>query len=322
MDDTRNILLLSDDVLTELEIGTGDVIAAIEKAIAAEASGAVFTAPKSAVLPGAGRYMMTTLSTGDLSGLTIVKSVTVSPRNPARGLRGIEGIIIVQDSETGVLRAVMEAGWVTAIRTAGLSCVVASRLANPRSHVASFVGCGVQARSHLSAFQDLFPLTEVRILGRGRANIDRLCAQADQYGLKAVVCESAEEALDGADLVVSSVTLSFELEPFLNAGWLKPGAFASITDAGTSWRPGDMNKFGMLIIDDVEQEKASVKKMVDPKLVHSDLAGLVCGDSQAAFDPSVRSAFVFRGLAIGDYAVASLAYAQAQEKRLGKVVEW
>ena len=83
-----------------------------------------------------------------------------------------------------------------------------------------------------------------------------------------------------------------------------------------------MDKFGRLIIDDVEQEKASVKKMVDPKLVHSDLAGLVCGDSQATFDPSVRSAFVFRGLAIGDYAVASLAYAQALAKGLGKVVEW
>ena len=83
-----------------------------------------------------------------------------------------------------------------------------------------------------------------------------------------------------------------------------------------------MDKFGIVIIDDLIQETTSAQKTNDPKLVHTDLTGLVTGGSQVTFDPLVRSAFIFRGLAIGDYAVASLAYAQAQEKGLGKIIEW
>ena len=41
-----------------------------------------------------------------------------------------------------------------------------------------------------------------------------------------------QQRVRDADLIVSSVTLAFDLEPFVDAGWLKPGAFAAVTDAG------------------------------------------------------------------------------------------
>jgi ornithine cyclodeaminase/alanine dehydrogenase len=63
---------------------------------------------------------MTTLSAGDAPQIAVVKSVMVSPRNPARGLPAIEGAILLQSSETGRPLALMEAGWVTAVPTAGL----------------------------------------------------------------------------------------------------------------------------------------------------------------------------------------------------------
>ncbi|SEQ84140.1 ornithine cyclodeaminase/alanine dehydrogenase [Nitrosomonas sp. Nm51] len=69
----------------------------------------------------------------------------------------------------------LDGGWVTAARTAGLSAVAAKRLAKIDSSVAAFIGCGVQARSHLKVFADLFPLTEIRAFGRGAENRDKLC---------------------------------------------------------------------------------------------------------------------------------------------------
>ena len=51
-------------------------------------------------MPGGGRYMMSTLSVGD-DGLTILKTVSVSPDNAARGLAAINGAILVLDAETG-----------------------------------------------------------------------------------------------------------------------------------------------------------------------------------------------------------------------------
>jgi ornithine cyclodeaminase/alanine dehydrogenase len=322
MTDTGDYVSLSDETLASLGISTADVVDRIEHAVRAEARGALWTAPKSALLPGDGRYMMTTLAAADDPQITVVKSVMVSPSNPDRGLDSIQGSIILHDSETGQLRAVMGARWVTAVRTAGLSGVVARRMADPESSKAAFIGCGVQARSHLDAFADLFPLTEIRACGRGQANIDRLCALAREKGLTARACSSPREALEDADLIVSSVTLSFDLEPFLDARWLKPGAFASITDVATPWISEGMNAFDVIIVDDQEQEKASPKKMVSAELVAGDLKGLVTGETPAAFDVCRRSAFVFRGLAIGDFAVASLAFSRAIAAGLGTSVRW
>jgi ornithine cyclodeaminase/alanine dehydrogenase len=315
-------LILSDDTLAGLGVSVTEIADAVEQAIRDEAAGAISTAPKSAVLPGDGRYMMTTLSTSDRPDMTVVKSVMVSPRNPGRGLPGVEGNIILQDSETGRLRAVMEAGWVTAVRTAGLSAVVAKRMANPASETIAFIGTGVQARSHLDAFQALFPLKEMRAFGRGRANLDHLCRIAEGKGLAAKACATPKEALEGADLVVSSVTLSFDLQPFIDAGWLKPGAFASITDLAAPWIADSMQALDSVVIDDEAQEHASPKKMVDPGLIGGDLKRLVGERSGLTFDPGKRSAFIFRGLAIGDFAVACLAYERARAAWKGHSIRW
>jgi ornithine cyclodeaminase/alanine dehydrogenase-like protein (mu-crystallin family) len=318
----REFQILSDQLLESLKIPTRQITDTIEAAIRGQDDGQIHTAPKSVVLPGGGRYIMSTLSSGDKAGLTVVKSVTVSPDNPSRGLKGIEGVITLQDSQTGVLKAVMASSWITAVRTAGLSLVAARRLANPQSRIIAFVGCGVQAHTHLKAFAEEFPIDEVRVVGRGKANIDKLCAAATEMGLYASAPSSPEEALRDADIIVTSVTISFDLEPFLDPQWMKPGAFATITDAGIPWLRDHMNAFQTIIIDDEEQEAASSKKMVDPSLVSCELRKLVTGELNAEFENNKRAAFVFRGLAIGDFAVASLAYEMARVSSNIPTVEW
>ena len=77
-----------------------------------------FSVTAAAITPGDGRYVMSTLSTGEDPPLTVVKAVTVSPDNPDQGLPAINGAITVFDSRTGLLRAVMGANWITAVRTA------------------------------------------------------------------------------------------------------------------------------------------------------------------------------------------------------------
>ncbi len=311
MTEARDFLYLSDETLSGLGISTADVIGCIENALRSKAEDTVWAAPKASILPGDGRYMMATLAASDTPGIIAVKSVIVSPRNPARGLPGINGAIMLLDSETGQLLAVMDANWITAVRTSGLSAVVARRLANPQSASVAFVGCGVQAHSHLDAFAELFPLTEIRAFGRGAANVEKLCAAARERGLEAKASASAQEALEGADLIVTSITLSYDVAPFLDARWLKPGAFAAMTDLAIPWMPQGMTAFDTVIIDDSQQEAAMEKPMVDRTLVQGDMTDLVTGSVTAGFAPERRSAFVFRGLAIGDFALAAHAYTRA-----------
>ena len=311
------VLYLPDKALASMGIAPRDIADAIEAAVAEKASGRLHTAPKSAILPGRDRYMMSTLAVGDREGLTILKAATVSPDNPSRKLPAINGAIMALDAETGLLRAVLGANWVTAVRTAALSAVAARRLADPDANIVAFVGTGVQAHSHLAAFADMFPLTEVRAFGRGRANVDKLCGTARSMGLAATAANDAQAALDGADLVVTSVTLDYSIAPFLDAAWLKPGAFASITDLGIPWRQESMTAFGSLVIDDREQEEASARKMVPPDLVKADLTQLI-GGSGPSRSTDRPNAFAFRGMALGDYAAAALAVKHAEAEGVGQ----
>ena len=314
--ESDRFLVLSDSDLAGLGIAVGDIADAVESAILDLARGVIRAVPKSALLPGDGRYMMTTLASGDDPDMTIVKSVMVSPRNPGRGRPGIDGAILVQDSETGALRAVMQAGWVTAMRTAALSALAARRLADPKAETIGFIGAGVQARSHLETFAAMFPLTGITVYGRGQANIDRLCDMAREMGLTAQACATPRETVEAADLIVSSVTLSYDIAPFVDARWLKPGAFAAITDLALPWLPEAMTAFDSIHIDDAEQEAASEAKLVAPDLVSGDLRTLI--EAPAPTPGEARRAFVFRGLAIGDFALARLACLRAEDANAGQ----
>lgn len=312
-------LLLTDADLDALGVAPGELADAIEDALAAKAKGRLLTAPKSALLPGGGRYMMATL-TVEADGLTVVKQVSLCPDNPAQGRPAIDGAILVTDARTGRLRALMGAGWITAHRTAALSAVAARHLADPEAHVAAFVGAGVQASSHLAAFRDAFPLAEVRVVSRGSVNRDRFLAEARASGLHAHACDSAEAALDGADIVVTSVTLDYEIAPFLDARWLKPGAFASITDLAIPWRKDGLDAFGTIVVDDLEQERASEKPLVPPELVGGDLTGLVTLRTPARSEDR-PNAFVFRGIGLGDHAATRLALERAVAAGAGRPLD-
>ena len=205
------------------------------KPLREKAAGRLLTAPKSALLPGDGRYMMSTLAVGTDPAFTILKAVSVCPDNPDLGLPAINGSILVFDAHTGLLTALLDANWVTAVRTAALSAVAARRFAQRDARSIGFIGTGVQARSHLAAFMAEYPIAEIRAFGRGRKNLDALIDHARGLGLTASAAESPEDALRDVDIVVTSVTLDYTIEPFLDARWLKPGAFAAITDLGIPW---------------------------------------------------------------------------------------
>lgn len=303
---------LTEAFLSQLSISTSDVVGEIERHITGQRRGEVWCAPKAAVWPGDERFIMATLGVASEPRIVATKALVVNPRNAKRGLATLNSLITLLDGETGRPIAVVDGNWVTEKRTAGLSVVAAKRLARPDSTTAAFIGCGVQARGHLEALIDLFPLREIRAFGRGSINRDTLCQLARSRGLAAVPCDTARSAIDGADIVVTSLTLVPAPVPFVDARWLKAGSFTAMTDLALPWLPESMSSFDRIVIDDLEQEATMSKPMVKPDLVSGDLTGLVCGDVAGRGSPSERTTFVFRGLAVGDLAVAGLAYIRAK----------
>lgn len=317
METDSGLSYLSQTTLQALALTTDEVVESIEHLIRRQSQARAWNAPKAVIQPPDGRYMMATLSAADDPPFLAMKSLIFNPRNRERGLPDINAVVTLLDSDTGVPLAVIDGNWVTAVRTAGLSAVAAKRLARPDASVAAFIGCGVQAQSHLQAFAALFPLKEIRAFGRGTANRDALCQAAEKLGLSSIASETAREAVQDADLVITSVTFSPQLVPFLDARWLQPGAFATMTDQAASWVADGMPAFNRIVIDDLEQEAQMPKPLVDPALVAGDLTGLVNGDIAGRRSADEKTAFVFRGLALGDLAVAALAYQRALQSDKG-----
>jgi ornithine cyclodeaminase/alanine dehydrogenase-like protein (mu-crystallin family) len=303
---------LSSAVLDGFRISTRAIVDEIERQIVGQRKGEVWCAPKAAVMPGDDRYIMATLGVSSEPKVIATKSLLVNPRNAERGLPTLNSLITLLDGETGLPLALIDGNWVTEKRTAGLSAVAARRLAQRDSSIAAFIGCGVQARGHLEAFADLFPLREIRAFGRGAANRDALCKLARSRGLDAVPCDDAKAAIEGADIVVTTIPLVPAPVPFLDANWLKQGGFAAIVDLALPWLPESMARFDRVIIDDLEQEAKIEKPMISPRLVAGDLAGLVSGDVPGRQNAGERTSFTFRGMAVGDLAVAALCYLRAK----------
>jgi ornithine cyclodeaminase/alanine dehydrogenase-like protein (mu-crystallin family) len=303
---------LSASVLDRLAISTADVIGEIERQIIGQRRGEVWCAPKAVVLPGDARYIMATLGVASEPRVLVTKSLVVNPRNAGRGLPTLNSLIVLLDSETGMPLALVDGNWVTAKRTAGLSAVAAIRLARKDASSAAFIGCGVQARGHLEMLTDLFALREVRAFGRGTDNRDALCRMAMSRGMTAMPCDTPRAAVDGADIVVTTVTLVPEPVPFLDARWLKAGSFTTMVDLALPWLPESMSSLDQIVVDDLVQETKMTKPMIKPELVAGDLTGLVCGDVPGRQSAMARTAFAFRGLAVGDLAVAAFAYVRAK----------
>src|SRR5436305_9820895 len=91
-------------------------------------------------------------------GMLSTKVIALSPDNAARGLPRIHATCLLHDPVTGQLLALLEAGYLTEIRTAGASALATSYLARPEAATLLVFGTGPQARAHLEVLPTVRPL--------------------------------------------------------------------------------------------------------------------------------------------------------------------
>ncbi|MGX9883178.1 ornithine cyclodeaminase family protein [Streptomyces sp. NPDC002276] len=158
-----------------------------------------------------------------------LKAMVLKPENPARGLDLHIGIVLVYDPDTGAPLAMMDAGAVTAVRTAAVSAVATESLARPDAGDLAVLGSGVQARSHLEAMQLVRPLHRVRVWSRTSQNAEAYRRwAAEELGIVVEAMPTPAQALAGADLVC---TTTASKEPVVQAADLAPGVHVNAVGA-------------------------------------------------------------------------------------------
>lgn len=144
------------------------------------------------------------------------KLVSVFPGNAARGGMSHQGLIVMFDPETGAPVAVVDAGEVTAIRTAAASAAASEALALAEANHLAVLGTGEQARRHILAIRAMRPLQRVTIWGR---DADRAAALAEELG-----CETAPSPREAVAHAAIICTVTAAAEPILFASDVRPGS--------------------------------------------------------------------------------------------------
>jgi len=244
------------------------------------------------------------------AGHALLKWVTSFPGNPRAGLPTVMGAVLLSDASNGVLRAVLEAGAVTALRTGAAAVLAAETLGRSDARTAAVVGAGVNGRAAARTFA-----------ARGREVVlfdaDRSRAEAVAAELGARVAGSLGEAL-AADLIVT-VTPGHEV--LLPPGTLRPGQHVSLMGAdgpGKAEIAVEELLRCNLFCDDWEQashngELAGVwqARRIAPNDV-TPLGHVLDGAPGRDGDDDI-TAFDSTGLAIQDLAIALAALERADE---------
>ena len=314
----KEILYLSRDDVVACGLTLAEVEAAVEAMFAAKAAGKTVMKPKIglAVPP----YSLFLAQAGALESPAYagLKWAGIQSTLKAGTLPHISGLIVINDFTTGMPVMVMDGTWVTGVRTAAITAVAAKHLARSDSSGIGFVACGVQARSHLVALREHFPLAHVRAYSRRRATAETYADEIRAQGLEAEAVAEPRAAVEGMDIVISTVPILPRIDPFLDAAWLAPGSFAGIVDLGWFWIPESLAILDRVVTDDLDQ--AVTEGLPQTNTYDGDVAALVAGTLPGRQTRDERMALIFAGLGLADVAVGAAIYERAQKRGIGSVL--
>ena len=248
------LLYLSREDVEAVDLPMADIVAALEEMFREKGQGNVEMPPKPGIhtRPDAFIHAMPAyIPSLEAAGM---KWVSGYPGNQARGLPYITGLLVLNDPLTGIPLAVMDATWITAMRTGAATALAARYLARPDSSTVAVLGCGVQGRSNAHALATLFELKKVRAFDPHPERVREYARDIqDQLGLEVVPAADPRDALRGADLVVTAGPILKDPDPVIAADWLEPGGFASAVDFDSYWQGAALEQADKIATDDLAQ---------------------------------------------------------------------
>lgn len=320
------VLILTDSEVREA-LPVADAIDAIERAFKEFAEGG-------ATMP-AKVYLDFPQYAGDLrimpaafgSTFAGVKIVNSHPGNPERGLPAVVGTYLLVSQETGMPLTVLDATYLTAVRTGAASAVATRAMARKGSSSLGLVGAGVQARFQFEALAEVMSVGEVLVWGPSNdiARRDRFLSEmrAEHRDYK---WRAADEVADAsrADVVCTTTP---SRRPLVLDRWVSAGTHINAVGAdgpGKQELDPAILKRARVIVDEWEQARHGGEVNVPlsrGEMNEGDIAGslseVVSGRIPGRTVEDEVTVFDSTGLAIEDIAVASMVYQRALEDGLG-----
>ena len=293
-----------------------------------------FDVPLRAVINGShGNFLFMPAYCEDM-GAAGLKIVNIMPGNPEKGLPASIGQVLLIDGETGVVKAMMDGTYVTALRTAAASGAAFELFGRKDAQIGAMIGTGSQAMCQLEAMLTARPLREVRVAARNfektKEFVEKAREELASYGADIIACRDTNSAVDGADLV-TLVTVSGT--PVCSAEYFKPGCTISAVGAYTydmqELDPAVFDKCGKIYFDSVDavlSESGDILRPLDEGTLTKDQFTGDIGEFILGRIPGRESddeIIVFENVGIGalDLMTAAKVYDKATAEGIGMIWE-
>lgn len=280
-----------------------DVIEILERAFQSKRAGAVEMPPKIGVHPREDAFihaMPAYLSDADEVGL---KWVAGYPTNQQVGVPYLHGLLVLSDAGTGRPLAVMDATWITEVRTAAASLLGIRALASEPVETLGIIGCGRQGSVHLELSRQVLPtLKRAVVFDPARERAEALAGAAGS--LEVEVVSAPEEVCPSAQVVISCAPIVRDPARPIRRAHLRVASVVCAIDFDATFAEDVFADAAMFVVDDVAQYDHYRRQgyfegyPTDP----SELCDLL--DPEALQPPGLK-VYVPLGIALEDVAVAA-----------------
>jgi ornithine cyclodeaminase len=270
----------------------------------------------------------------EAAGVFGAKVTAVFPSNLGTPYESHQGVVLLFEGEFGRPLAVLDAGEITAVRTAAVSGVATRVLARDSSRVLTLVGSGGQAAPHLEAMVVARPsIDEVRVwsreadLGLAEGFVARESERwaESRPDLHVELVPDLPTALAGADVVC---TLTAAAVPVVRGEWLSPGTHVNAVGfSGPTGRELDAEALrrSAFFVDrreSIENEggeylAAVAEGAIGSGHVRGELGEVLLGTVSGRTEPEEITMFRSLGLAVEDVASARFLYDEARVAGVG-----
>lgn len=290
-------------------------IRAVAEALVALSSGRALVPPRTSLeVPGTRTTALVMPAYLPGTGRVGLKLISLCEDNPSRGLPYAQAVTVVMDAEKGTPLAVLDAGYLTALRTGAASGVATNALARRDARVAAVFGAGVQGRTQLEAAAAVRRLSKAYIV-----DVDAGAAAAFAVEMTArlgfeVAPAGAVTALRDADIVATATTAS---TPVFEDGDLKPGAHIN---AVGSYKPHVREVPGATVRRAavfVDERRSALEEagdliiplrdgLIGPDHIRAEIGEVLAGTAPGRLSEDEITLFKSVGNAVEDLAVAGL----------------
>jgi ornithine cyclodeaminase len=255
---------------------------------------------------------------------TFVKTFSYFPANPEKFNRPTtSSMVFLFDAETGLPACVMEASWVTGLKTAASTAVTTAYLARPGSKTVTIFGAGTLGRLHLMAVAERFNLSQAYFVDIVPEVAEECASDLEPrlgFPVQAIPLEKCKDAVIQSDIIFTVTTGN---QALFERSWLKPGAFVARLGSYQEVALDVITQADKVVVDNwhyVSPRIPEIVQLVDEgrfssEQVHAAWPDIVAGSATGRENDQEIIVFIALGI-WGEYA-AILPQVYRQAKVLG-----